>query len=546
MQREAEIQKILHAYEEACFIDCDPEKAIALMTDNAIGVGIGGQDTVCSKEAIKKVLRAATNKATITVHSISYCEMQIRFLAQTCASLTARVCLRHNQKGKIDTSSFMQSLTLIQEGDAWRISQFHASPIMLSLENTEASPLLFSDTVVENLRSQITTEAFDLMSASFVGGVVGVHHVGDKFPLYFANEGIARFLGYTVEEFHQVFKDDVSQIIYAGDYEHVMELTEGVLAHNIDVAERIRLQKKDGSLLPVIDYARKTQDSEGRDILIAVFTDITELVELYDKLETQNANILSSIRYASKIQQKMLPSLTSLENVFSDVSALWKPKDIVGGDVYWLKEFDDGAVLVVCDCTGHGTPGALITMLVASILDNVITEKNCSDTARLMRLLDKKISTVLNVREATQKMVSELTHISDGCDIALLFVAKDGTVTFSSSGIHVFMCNGTEVQQIKGQRLSIGSGALKSSNNVRVVTMAANPENKFYIASDGLYDQIGGEKLQSFGYKTFKDILLANHGEKLAVVSEKVWSAFEQHRGENVRRDDVELISFQP
>jgi len=259
------------------------------------------------------------------------------------------------------------------------------------------------------------------------------------------------------------------------------------------------------------------------------------------RAEAVSEAMLSSARYANKIQQNLLPKDTVFEKAFSDYSILWHPRDIVGGDIYWMKNFDKGSFLAVSDCTGHGTPGALLTMLVASTLETLISEDNCSDPAQILYMLDQRLATVLNAKKDSHNSM----EINDGCDIVVLFIAKNGQISMSAGNINVLSCNGNEVSRYKGQKLFIGEGRLTGKDAVDVVNIPQNPDNKFYIASDGLYDQIGGEHKKQFGFKTLERIILENHHEKQKTISDKIWDAFEKYRGEEQRRDDFELITFQ-
>ncbi|MCL2204390.1 MAG: EAL domain-containing protein [Defluviitaleaceae bacterium] len=255
--------------------------------------------------------------------------------------------------------------------------------------------------------------------------------------------------------------------------------------------------------------------------------------------------VMSSIEYASKIQKNLLPSNSIFESIFADYSILLNQRDIVGGDIYWIKNFKEGSVLCICDCTGHGAPGAMLTMLVVSILDSTVNEDNYKDTAEIVYALDLKLSKILGALPIAQKRRS-VTEINDGCDLAVLFISNDGNVAISSGHTHVFICNGDEVAQIKGQKIYVGEHRLHSKNDVEITHIPYNSSNKFYIASDGLFDQIGGEQGLPFGYATFKKIILENHTEKQSVISKKIWNAFEKYRHDQPRRDDVELITFKP
>lgn len=263
------------------------------------------------------------------------------------------------------------------------------------------------------------------------------------------------------------------------------------------------------------------------------------------RAEAVTEAMISSIDYASRIQKDLLPESTTFEKAFADYFVIWNPRDIVGGDIYWMKNFAEGTVLCVCDCTGHGTPGALLTMLVVSTFEATINETNYQDTAEIIWNLEQRLVSVFNLN-SRNRTKSKINDIQDGCDLAVLYIAKDGSVTTSSGRTHIFVCDGKEVRQFKGQRLSIGEGKIVCKQDVQVMKIDANPDNKFYIASDGLFDQIGGSPPRPFGYKRFKNIILTNHHEIQAIISDKVWDEFESYRGRQSRRDDFQLVTFKP
>ena len=261
--------------------------------------------------------------------------------------------------------------------------------------------------------------------------------------------------------------------------------------------------------------------------------------------EESSKTIMESINYASKIQQNLLPDKSVFDAAFSDYSIIWEPRDIVGGDIYWAKNFEDGTVLCVSDCTGHGTPGALLTMLVVSAFESIIKETRHNDTAEILYLLDQRLASVMNVNTESNDSYG-ICDVNDGCDLAILFIKKDGSVSISAGNINVFVCNGTEVKRYKGQPVFIGEGKLKSKDEVNIHNIEANPDNKFYIASDGLTAQIGGDREKHFGYKALEQIILDNHNEPQSVISKKIWKAFTEYQSLQPRRDDVELITFKP
>jgi len=293
-----------------------------------------------------------------------------------------------------------------------------------------------------------------------------------------------------------------------------------------------------------------TQLFVKRDDEVGILADslrgmVGKLKIMIDEAKATSATIMAGINYASKIQGDLLPKNQAFDKAFTDYSIIWKPRDIVGGDIFWLKNFEGGAVLCVCDCTGHGAPGAMLTMLVVSAFEDMVNESNCHDTAGIIFNLEQRLVGGFGVEPLEKGMAGADIH--DGCDMAVLFIKKDGSVNLSSANMPVFSCNGEEVSHIKGQRLCIGEGLLKSKDEIKTVFIPACPDNKYYIASDGLFDQPGGkEKVFPFGYRQFKEIILKNHNESQDTISDKIWTAFEDYRGTELRVDDVELITFKP
>lgn len=270
------------------------------------------------------------------------------------------------------------------------------------------------------------------------------------------------------------------------------------------------------------------------------------LAKQTEELKQKQNTIISSLNYASKIQRNLLPNEENFSEAFQDHRVMWYPKDIVGGDIYWLKNFSDGVLLCVCDCTGHGTPGALLTMLVVSALDAVVKETNYKDTSYIMWALDQKMKTALNVtNQDNQEGWKSVTDINDGADLALLFVGMNGELTISAGNTHVFICDGTTVNDIKGQKLRVGNGSVGSKEEVKCIKIPANPNNKYYVASDGLFDQIGSATQKPFGYRPFKEIIKAKHSLSIQGIFDSIWHEFEEYRGEECRRDDVALVGFQ-
>lgn len=254
--------------------------------------------------------------------------------------------------------------------------------------------------------------------------------------------------------------------------------------------------------------------------------------------------VMQSLECASRIQKNLLPYKSVFEEAFGDHEVLWYPRDLVSGDIYWIKNFDEGTVLCVCDCTGHGTPGALLTMIVVSSFGMIVNEKTYRSTAKIMSELDIYLSRTLHdhKKEATQGM----TDIKEGCDLAVLYIPKKGDITYSSANFPVFVCDGESVERKKGQRIFMGEGELVSEADVQVVTLPKKAGSKYYISSDGMFDQKGGPKGHPYGYKKFEELIKEYHDKPLQTICDIVWEDFVKYQGEHPRKDDFELVCFSP
>ena len=263
-----------------------------------------------------------------------------------------------------------------------------------------------------------------------------------------------------------------------------------------------------------------------------------------DRIEAGAQSMLAGINYAAGIQRSLLPAKLDFDNAFFDHSVIWKPRDIVSGDIYWMRTFSKGTTLCVCDCTGHGTSGALLTMLIVSAFEAVVRMHNCHDTADIIWRLEDRLTSVFSSNRGLRREGGG--GIRDGCDLAVLFVDNEGGVNISSGNTHVFICDGVEVSQIRGQRIYVGEGRIKSKDEITITQIPPNPWNKYYIGSDGLFSQIGGGQNEPYGYSAFRQIILDSHFENQASITERIWTAFEAYRGDEQQVDDIELVTFKP
>lgn len=540
MKEEERILQVIQQFIRAGLTH-DVDGAMRLISENVMGVGMNEQGTISSKAELRALLEAQSQTPS-GVFRIQFPNSQVRYHPPSFATASVVYELCYGEGEDESRSAFIQTATAKKEDGEWKLCLLQAIPVALTEESIENYPLKFADNTLMQLRSELKDEVFQVLSSNLSVGILGTYLENGDLPPFYTNKSLLHMLGYTEEELFAVLREGNNfAVLHPDDQERAQRETIEAAMRGEEYTCQYRLLAKNGEARWVVEHG-KPSHLDGRDIILSAFVDVNELVNLQQVLQEKNQTILSSITYAARIQKNLLPAEENFRKIFQDYSILWSPKDIVGGDIYWLRHFAAGTVLCVADCTGHGIPGALLTVLISTALDNVVTEENCRNTAQIMYDLDQRGSEILH---AARKTKGSILEICDGCDLAVLFIAKDGAVTFSAANTRVFVCDGTAVKRYRGQRIHIGEGMLTGPEQVKTIQVPANGYT-FYVATDGLFDQIGGEKQRPFGYHIFEELVLQHHGERLSAVSQMVWDAFEVYRGENERRDDVELLSFRP
>jgi serine phosphatase RsbU (regulator of sigma subunit) len=275
---------------------------------------------------------------------------------------------------------------------------------------------------------------------------------------------------------------------------------------------------------------------------------LEELVkERTAELRNKNEEIMSSIDYAQRIQLSMLPREEKMRRCLDPLFISWKPREMVGGDFYWFncpgdstetnanKEF----LLAVVDCTGHGVPGAFMTMTANSILNHIVENICNHDPAKILQELNRIIRQTLN-----QDTPAALSN--DGLDIGLCLVKPgERKLIFAGAQISLFHCNRLEVTEIKGNRKSIGYKRSKEDYRFTNHEIPLDGSGLFYISTDGYFHQNGsGDEDEKFGKNRFKEMMLTLHPEPLSVQKERLESALAQYMGNELQRDDITVIGF--
>lgn len=260
-------------------------------------------------------------------------------------------------------------------------------------------------------------------------------------------------------------------------------------------------------------------------------------------LEDKNRAILDSISYAKSIQYALLPPDELLRQPFEDSFVLWSPRDIVGGDIYFIKPMRQGTVVAVIDCTGHGVPGAFMTILAVEVLNTVIDHRPDGDVD--LASVITELNTTIFTRVNAQRVRSGGSEIRDGMDMGLIYRPHGSrSFRFCGMGHGLFVRRGGAIvlEEIKGSRNGIGGGP--SLSTVTVTEVEAGVADAFWLVTDGYHDQLGGPKGMPMGKRRMKEILAAHADRPMAAQRAALEEALAGWRGDRQRVDDVTVLGF--
>ncbi|MGB0521726.1 MAG: PP2C family protein-serine/threonine phosphatase [Flammeovirgaceae bacterium] len=274
------------------------------------------------------------------------------------------------------------------------------------------------------------------------------------------------------------------------------------------------------------------------DMTSAYMTQIRE--ELEDskaKLSEAYKHMKDGIKYAERIQKSLLMSYEHVNEIFPNAFIYYKAKDILSGDFYWF--YQDGPIKYVAaiDCTGHGVPGAMLTVLVNSLLVQIVKERKLRNPQGILAELDRLVDYHL----------SDETHqveVKDGLDIAFcVFDTDQDILYFSGAHLPVYIIRNGELVEYKGARYSLGDNSeRKKVLNTQEIHLKQG--DCIYLFSDGYVDQFGGAKNQKFMKKNFRKLLLKHHDLPMAQQKKQLIENITSWKGGLKQTDDILIIGI--
>lgn len=288
-------------------------------------------------------------------------------------------------------------------------------------------------------------------------------------------------------------------------------LVSGYVINSRDVTDRKKeeeekRQKEVAALKFSIEREKAQLEKENAEREKRIIEESKKQLEAaYAIIEHKNQEITDSINYAFRIQTALLPKIDEIKTKVPDSFVIWQPKDIVSGDFYWFAQLNDGNILIACaDCTGHGVPGAFMTMIGNTLLNQIVKQNNITEPDQILNNLH------IGVRKAL-KQDEEGSKSRDGMDIAFVKLYPD-TLKLTYAGANrplwVVRNNQSEIEELKPNKVPIGGLQTEAERIFTPNYIQLQKGESFYASTDGYHDQFGGPKGRKFMTKQMKEKIL--------------------------------------
>ncbi|MFC2152206.1 PP2C family protein-serine/threonine phosphatase [Bacteroidota bacterium] len=250
-------------------------------------------------------------------------------------------------------------------------------------------------------------------------------------------------------------------------------------------------------------------------------------------LYRKNKEIMADFRYASRIQQAILPTIELISEITHEYFILHQPKSHVSGDFYWISNQEDKKIIAVGDCTGHGLSGALMHMLGSVYLNEIVSKGNFETASDILEQLRADIMKSLN-------QTGESGEAQDGLDIAVCIIHNNSSkkLQFAGANNPIYIINNKNITEIKGDRMPVGIH-INFDKPFTNHTVNLQGNDQIYLFSDGYADQFGGPKGKKFRYKQFKELLVNISHEPMNIQKEILNNTHDKWRGSAEQIDDI-------
>ncbi len=354
----------------------------------------------------------------------------------------------------------------------------------------------------------------------------------------YTNPAIEIYTGHRPDEF-------MNQDLYRLGIENGLvntwkEILQDVKVRNEKYNLEVKYASPIGNRVMQVNVIPEYTDDEMESVLV-VSHDVTERKQIELEIQAKNKNINESINYSKRIQNAILPDNAHIQMVFPKSFMMYKPRDVVSGDFPWFAHKDNDYYIAVVDCTGHGVPGAMLSLVGYFQLNNIVDgASKGSNCGLILDQLDHKVN------ETLIKGTGQGVAIKDGMDIGFCKINLEKMkVEYAGAHRPLYLLRDGEIQEFKGDKWAIGGGVYKNQTHFTNHEFKVKKGDAIFFFSDGLPDQFGGPLNRKMGSEKVKNIIEENKGLTMNEMSVIFEREFDEWRGESKQTDDVLLIGIE-
>ncbi len=264
---------------------------------------------------------------------------------------------------------------------------------------------------------------------------------------------------------------------------------------------------------------------------------ITEIVLAEQKIKRQAQEIQESIQYARRIQQAMLPGKDVVSKLFPEHFIFYRPRNTVSGDFYWLNQVNDCKIVAVADCTGHGVPGAFMSMMGISLLNEIVLREKVTSPAAILDSLRKRL--ILSLQASGNN-----TYIADGMDISLIELnEKENTLKYAGAYNPLYIVRNGELLILEADRMPVGEH-VNDGTPFTEKYFTPKKGDRLIMFTDGYKDQNGGENNKKFSPRRFKELLINTSSNTIQKQKEEIAQHFDHWKNHHEQLDDVLIMGI--
>ena len=315
-----------------------------------------------------------------------------------------------------------------------------------------------------------------------------------------------------------------------------IELLKQVESENDKVKMEMDFPSIFGDRVMQVNAIPEFDEENTLESVLMVSHDITERKQIELEIQSKSKKITESINYAKRIQGAILPNNAVIRQILPDSFILYKAKDVVSGDFPWFINVGDMMYFAAVDCTGHGVPGALISLIGYFLLNDIVKGRKISDPGKILDQLDRGVTKTL--RQDTDD-----SKTKDGMDIALCKIdLNNNQVSYAGAHRSLYFMNGDELEEIKGNKFPIGGGIYKNQTKFTSTTIDVKKGDSIFFCSDGFPDQFGGPDNRKYGPRRLRETIVKYHKHSMSEIYQKIDEEWTEWKGDQKQTDDVLLI----